>query len=166
MNASLIKFLLLTVVLAAGLGGLIYALIGKGPTADKGLSVQQEEQFLGDVHQADSLHIKLKKTDPNEQASDFSSLRFQQEAAIGRMETGYKADTVFRSLSQITARNYSKLLGTVALQATDRQTQAETKDQLTDQVATLKTDIQSLETQLMLKQSSLESMRALKAAQP
>jgi len=82
------------------------------------------------------------------------------------MEAGYKADTVFQSLSRTTGRNYSKLLGTVALQASDRQTKADTRLQLVDEVATLKTDIQSLETQLMLKQSSVESMRALKAAQP
>ncbi|UHG92594.1 hypothetical protein [Spirosoma oryzicola] len=165
MNASLIKFLLVTLVFAGGIGALVYALSGPGPANEKGTSAEQEDHFLSDIRKADSLHIKLKKTDPNEQASDFSALRFQQEEAIGRMETGYKADTLFRSLAQLTGRNYSKLLGTVSVQATDRQSKAETKEQLTDQVATLKTDIQSLETQLMLKQSSLESMRAIKASQ-
>ena len=165
MNASFIKFLLVTLLFAGGIGALVYATSGRGPTGGAGTSADQEEQFLGDVRQADSLHINLKKTDPTEQASEFSALRFKQEETIGRMETGYKADTTFKSLAQVTGRNYSKLLGTVAVQATDRQTKAETKDQLTDLVATLKTDIQSLETQLMLKQSSLESMRAIKAAQ-
>jgi hypothetical protein len=166
MNASFIKFLLVTLFLGGGMGAIFYALSGQGPSDGKGTSVEQEEHFLSDVRQADSLHIKLKKTDPTEQASEFSSLRFRQEEAIGRMETGYKADTVFRSLSQVTGRNYSKLLGTVALQASDRQTKAETKDQLVDQVATLKTEVQSLETQLMLKQSSLENLRTIKATQP
>ena len=81
------------------------------------------------------------------------------------METGYRADTVFRVLSQSTGRNYSKLLSLVALQASDRETKVETKEQLVDQIAGLKTEVQSLETQLMLKQLSLESMRAIKAAQ-
>ena len=167
MNPALIKFLLITLLIGGGIGGIVYALTDHGPAKDSaGMSAAQEEQFLSDVRQADSLHIKLKKTDPTEQASEFSALRFKEEEAIGRMETGYKADTTFRELSQMTGRNYSKLLGTVAMQASDRETKAETKQTLTDQVATLKTDIQSLETQLMLKQSSLESMRALKAAQP
>ncbi|NDU96737.1 hypothetical protein [Spirosoma terrae] len=165
MNASFIKFLLVSLVFAGAIGGLFYILAGQRSTDGRGTSVEQEDLFLSDVRQADSLHIKLKKTDPSEQASEFSSLRFKQEEAIGRMETGYKADSVFRSLSQMTGRNYNKLLGIVAIQATDRQSKAETKEQLIDQVATLKTEIQSLETQLMLKQSSLESMRALKASQ-
>ncbi|WP_338871367.1 hypothetical protein WBJ53_25205 [Spirosoma sp. SC4-14] len=165
MNASFIKFLLVTLLLGGVLGAVVYLANGQGPSGGQGPSADQEEHFLSDVRQADSLHIKLKKTDPSEQASEFSTLRFRQEEAIGRMETGYRADTTFQSLSRIAGRNYSKLLGTVAVQATDRQTKAETKEQLTDEVATLKTDIQSLETQLMLKQSSLESMRALKAAQ-
>ncbi|GAB3510002.1 hypothetical protein GCM10027341_47800 [Spirosoma knui] len=166
MNESLIKFLLVTLLLGGGIGGLVYVLGGRGESAKTGTSVEQEEQFLSDVRQADSLHIKLKKTDPTEQASEFSALRFKQEEAIARMESGYKADTVFKSLSQVTGRNYNKMLGTVALQASDRQTKADTKLQLTDQISNLKVDVQSLETQLMLKQSSLESMRALKAAQP
>lgn len=166
MNESLIKFLIVTLLIGGGIGGAVYALGGQGTASKTGISVDQEDQFLADVHQADSLHIKLKKTDPNEQASEFSAIRFKQEEAIGRMESGYKADTVFRSLSQVTGRNYSKLLGTVALQASDRQTKADSKLQLTDEIANLKVDIQGLETQLMLKQSSLESMRAMKAAQP
>ena len=166
MNASLLKFLLVTLLFVGGIGAIVYALSGRSTSAGPGTSVDQEDQFLGDVHQADSLHIQLKKTDPNEQASQFSALRFNEEAAIGRMETGYKADTVFQSLSRTTGRNYNKLLSTVAIKASDRQTKAETKLQLTEQVATLKTDIQSLETQLMLKQSSLEGIRAMKAAQP
>lgn len=165
MNASFVKFLLVTLLLGGAIGAAVYLANGQGPSGGQGTSAEQEEQFLSDVRQADSLHIKLKKTDPSEQASEFSALRFKQEEAIGRMETGYRADTAFQSLSRVTGRNYSKLLGTVAVQATDRETKAETKQQLTEQVATLKTDIQSLETQLMLKQSSLESMRALKAAQ-
>ncbi len=165
MNASFIKFLGIALLFCGGIGALVYSLNKQETSGGKGTSAEQEEEFLSDVRQADSLHIKLKKTDPTEQASEFSSLRFKQEEAIGRMETGYKADTVFSSLAQVTGRNYSKLLGTVAVQATDRQTKADTKEQLTDQVATLKTDTQSLETQLMLKQSSLESMRAIKAAQ-
>lgn len=165
MTISLIKFLVITLVFCGGVGALIFSLKGQGPSDAKGTSVAQEEKFLVDVRQADSLHINLKKTDPNEQASEFSALRFKQEEAIGHMETGYQADTVFQSLAKSTGRNYSKLLGTVALQASDRQTKADTKEQLTDNVAILKTDIQSLETQLMLKQSSLESMRAIKAAQ-
>ncbi|GAB3894286.1 hypothetical protein [Spirosoma agri] len=166
MNASFIKFLLVTLLFGGSIGALVYALSGQKPSDGQGTSADQEDQFLTDINRADSLHIKLKKTDPIEQASEFSAIRFKQEEAISRMETGYQADTLFRSLAQATGRNYSKLLGTVALQASDRQTKADTKDQLTDQVVTLKTDIQSLETQLMLKQSSLESMRALKAAQP
>ncbi len=166
MNASFLKFLLVTLAAGGGIGALVYAANGRGAAGGAGTSAEQEQLFLSDVQQADSLHIKFKKTDPIEQASAFSDLRFRQEAAIGRMETGYKADTLFRALTQTTGRNYSKLLGTVALQASDRETKAETKQQLTDQTATLKTDIQSLETQLMLKQSSLESMRAIKAAQP
>ncbi|GAB3642838.1 hypothetical protein [Spirosoma arcticum] len=165
MNASFIKFLLVTLAIGGGIGALIYALNGQGASGGPGTSAEQETLFLSDVQQADSLHIKFKKTDPVEQASAFSDLRFKQEEAIGRMETGYKADTVFRALSQTTGRNYSKLLGTVALQASDRETKAETKQQLIDQIASLKTDVQSLETQLMLKQSSLESMRAIKATQ-
>lgn len=166
MNASMLKFLLVTLIFIGGIGGVIYALTEGGSASGAGLSTEQEDQFLNDVRQSDSLHIQLKKTDPSGQASQFSALRFQEEESIGRMETGYKADTVFQSLARTTGRNYSKLLGTVALQASDRQTKADTKLQLIDEVATLKTDIQSLETQLMLKQSSVESMRAIKAAQP
>lgn len=166
MNASLIKFLLVTLVCAGGIGAAVSALSGRGAASKTGTSADQEEQFIGDVRRADSLHIDLKKTDPAEEASQFSALRFKQEETIGRMETGYKADTLFRFLTQVTGRNYYKMLGTVAFKATDRQTKAESKLQLTDQIAGLKTDVQSLETQLMLKQSSLESMRALKAAQP
>ncbi|MFD2571143.1 hypothetical protein ACFSUS_10890 [Spirosoma soli] len=166
MNESFIKFLLVTLLFGGGIGACVYGLNGQGESTRKGTSVQQEEEFLSDVRQADSLHIQLKKTDPAEQASEFSALRFKQEEAIGRMEKGYQADTVFRSLAQVTGRNYSKLLGTVALQATDRQTKADTKQQLTDQITNLKGEIQSLETQLTLKQTSLESMRAMKAAQP
>jgi hypothetical protein len=166
MNASLVKFLIATLLFCGVLGGIIYALKGEGPNDGKGTSAAQEEKFLGDVRQADSLYIKFKKTDPTEQASEYSSLRFQQEETIGHMEGGYQADTVFQSLTRATGRNYNKLMGTVALQASDRQTKADSKEQITDQVATLKTDVQSLETQLMLKQSSLESMRAMKAATP
>lgn len=166
MNASFIKFLLITIVLGCGIGFIVHALSGRGAASGPGTSVEQEEQFLSDIRQADSLHIKLKKTDPAEQASEFSALRFKQEEAVGRMETGYQADTVFKSLSQTTGRNYNKMLGTISIQASDRQSKADQKVQLTDQVASLKMDIQSLETQLMLKQSSLESMRAIKAAQP
>lgn len=166
MNASLIKFLLVTFVFVGGLGAIIYSMNKQGAASGPGTSADQEEQFLGDVRQADSLHIKLKKTDPTEQASEFSALRFKQEEAIGRMETGYKADTVFRELSQTTGRNYSKLLGTVAVRASDRQTKADTKLELTDQIAALKTDIQGLENRLMVKQASLENMRAIRAAQP
>ena len=166
MNASFIKFLLVTLLLGGGIGGIVYALNGQGAASGPGTSVSQEEQFLSDIRQSDSLHIKLKKTDPAEQASEFSALRFKQEESVGRMETGYKADTVFKSLAQTTGRNYNKMLSAVSIQASDRQTKVDQKLQLTDQVASLKTDIQSLETQLMLKQSSLESMRALKAAQP
>lgn len=166
MNTSFIKFLLVTLLVSGGIGALMYSLNRQGPSAGKGTSAEQERLFLSDVQQADSLYIKFKKTDPTEQASTFSDLRFKQEAAIGRMEAGYQADTVFRVLAQTTGRNYSKLMGTVALQASDKETKADTKEQLTDQIATLKTEVQSLETQLMLKQSSLESMRALKAAQP
>lgn len=166
MNASFIKFLLVTLVVGGGIGAVIHALNGQRSPAGAGTSAEQERLFLSDVQQADSLHIKFKKTDPVEQASAFSDLRFKQEAAIGRMETGYKADTVFRALVQTTGRNYNKLLSTVALQASDRETKAETKERLIDQIASLKTEVQSLETQVMLKQSSLESMRAIKAAQP
>lgn len=166
MNASVVKFLLVTLAFAGGIGALVYSSSGQRTPAGSGTSATQEAQFLTDVHGADSLHIQLKKTDPDKQASEFSALRFREEEAIGRMETGYRADTVFRSLSRITGRNYSKLLGTVAIQASDRQTKADTRAQLTDEVSSLKVDIQSLETQLMLKQSSLETMRALKAAQP
>jgi hypothetical protein len=165
MNPSFIKFLLVTVFIGGGIGVLVYALSAKGTPAGSGPSAEQELLFLSDVQQADSLHIKFKKTDPVEQASAFSDLRFRQEAAIGRMEKGYQADTVFRVLSQSAGRNYNKLMGTVALQVSDRETKAETKVQLIDQIANLKTEVQSLETQLMLKQSSLESMRAIKAAQ-
>ena len=165
MNARFVKFLFVTLAIGGGIGALIYAMSGRDTSAGSGTSEEQERLFLSDVQQADSLHIKFKKTDPVEQASAFSDLRFKQEEAIGRMETGYKADTIFRELTQTTGRNYNKLLGTVALQASDRETKAETKQQLIDQIASLKTDVQSLETQLMLKQSSLESMRAIKAAQ-
>jgi len=166
MNASMIKFLFVTLIISGSIGGVMYALTESGMASGAGLSTEQENHFLNDVRQSDSLHIQLKKTDPDEQASQFSALRYREEESIGRMEAGYKADTVFQSLSRTTGRNYSKLLGTVALQASDRQTKADTRLQLVDEVATLKTDIQSLETQLMLKQSSVESMRALKAAQP
>ena len=164
MNASFIKFLLVTLAVGGGIGAVVHALNGQRTPVGGG-SAGQELLFLSDVQQADSLHIKFKKTDPVGQASVFSDLRFRQEAAIGRMETGYRADTVFKALAQTTGHNYSKLLGTVALQATDRETKADTKQQLIDEIAGLKTEVQSLETQLMLKQSSLESMRAIKAAQ-
>ena len=166
MNASLIRFLLVTLVFVGSIGAILYALNRPKTSSGSGTSAEQEDYFLSDVRQADSLHIQLKKTDPAEHASEFSAMRFKQEENIGRMETGYKADTTFQSLTRATGRNYSKLLGTIALQANDRQTKADTKEQLTDQIANLKVDIQSLETQLMLKQSSLESMRAIKAAQP
>ncbi|AQG80527.1 hypothetical protein [Spirosoma montaniterrae] len=165
MNTSLLKFLIITLLLAGSIGALMHSQFGGRSGRGKATSVEQEDLFLGDVAQADSLHQQLKKTDPAEKPSEFSALRFKQEEAIGRMEKGYKADSVFRLLTQTTGRNYNKMLGIVALQASDRQTQADAKEQLTDQIATLKTDIQSLETQLMLKQSSLESMRAIKAAQ-
>jgi Mg/Co/Ni transporter MgtE len=165
MNASFIKFLLVTLAFCGVIGALMYRLSGAGSAGGAGTSDEQEVLFLSDVQQADSLHIKFKKTDPAEQASVFSDLKFRQEAAIERMKTGYKADTVFQSLTQTTGRNYGKLLTTVVLQASDRETKATTKEQLVDQIASLKTEVQSLETQLMLKQSSLESMRAIKAAQ-
>ena len=165
MNTSFIKFLLVALAFCGGIGALVYGLNGARSSGGAGTSDEQELLFLSDVQQADSLHIKFKKTDPVEQASTFSDLKFRQEAAIERMKTGYKADTVFQSLAQTTGHNYSKLLGTVALQASDRETKANTKEQLVDQIASLKTEVQSLETQLMLKQSSLESMRAIKAAQ-
>ncbi|NID12108.1 hypothetical protein [Fibrivirga algicola] len=165
MSVPFIKFLVITLAVSGGIGALIYTFCSGNTSAGTGTSAEQELLFLSDVQQADSLHIKFKKTDPIDQASAFSDLRFKQEAAIGRMETGYKADTVFKALAQTTGRNYSKLLGTISLQASDRETKAETKVQLIDQISTLKTEVQSLETQLMLKQSSLESMRAIKAAQ-
>lgn len=165
MKPAFIKFLVVTLFIGGGIGALIYALSGSPKSGGAGTSAEQERLFLSDVQQADSLHITFKKTDPVEQASTFSDLRFKQEEAIARMETGYRADTVFRVLAQSTGRNYSKLLSLVALQASDRETKAETKEQLVDQIAGLKTEVQSLETQLMLKQSSLESMRAIKAAQ-
>lgn len=165
MNPHFLKFLIVTLLVGGGIGALLSALSGSRTSVGSVTSAEQERLFLSDVQQADSLHIKFKKTDPVEQASVFSDLRFRQEAAIGRMETGYQADTVFRALAQTTGRNYNKLLGAVALQASDKETKADTKEQLTDQIASLKAEVQSLETQLMLKQSSLESMRAIKAAQ-
>lgn len=166
MSASFWKFLLVTLVGALGLGALVYAVGGRTASAAGGTSARQEAQFLADVRQVDSLHVALKKTDPVQQASEFSNLRFRQESLIERMDDGYGGDSLFRAITRTTARNDRKRLDAVAAQVSDRQTAANLKDQLTNQVAGLKTDIQGLETQLMLKQTSLENLRALQAAQP
>jgi hypothetical protein len=157
---SFIRFLLFTLLFTAVAGGLVYLLWGRQPTGDdKATSVRSEQQFLSDVQQADSLHTQLKKTDPAENASAYSSMRFKLDETVRRMNTGYGGDSLFTAICQATAKNYHKLLGAVTVQNTDRQSRSQSKQTLTLQIDGLKSEIQTLETQLILKQASLDNLR-------
>ncbi|MBO0936701.1 hypothetical protein J2I47_09110 [Fibrella sp. HMF5335] len=165
MNTSFVKFLLVTLGLGLGVVGGIYWLAGQGASGRQTISPAQEVHFLTDAQLADSLYRQLKKTDPVEKASEFSAVRFQLEEAIGRLQKGYGPDTLFSQITGTTGHNYQKLMDLVALKTTNRQSRIATKAQLKLQVDGLNTAVQALQTQVLMKQSSLDNLRAMKASQ-
>ncbi|MBO0932460.1 hypothetical protein [Fibrella aquatilis] len=165
MNASFVKFLLVTLVLGAGVVGGMYWVAGRGSGGRQSITAEQENQYIADAQLADSLFRQLKKTDPVEKASEFSSVRFQLEETIGRLGKSYAPDSLFSQITGTTGQNYQKLLDLVALQTTNRQSQTSAKAQIKSQLDGLTAGVQALQTQVMLKQASLDNLRAMKASQ-
>ncbi|WP_375443580.1 hypothetical protein [uncultured Fibrella sp.] len=165
MNMSFIKFSLITLVLGLGVVGGIYWVAGQGNSGRQSITTEQESRYIADAQLADSLVSQLKKTDPVEKASDFSTLRFQLQETIGRLQKGYGPDSLFSQITSTTGQNYQKLLDLVALQTTNRQNRVTAKTQLKLQIDGLNTAVQALQTQVMLKQNNLDNIRAMKASQ-
>ncbi len=165
MNASFIKFLLVTLGLGLGIVGGIYWIAGQGAAGRQSITTEQEIQYVTDAQLADSLVRQLKKTDPVEKASEFSTIRFQLEETIGRLGKGYSPDSLFGQITGTTGQNYQKLLDLIALQTANRQSHVVAKSAVKLQVDGLNTAVQALQTQLLMKQSSLDNLRAMKASQ-
>lgn len=165
MDSLFIKFLLLTLVIGLGIVAGIYWVAGRGNTGRPTSTTGQETAYVADAQLADSLVQQLKKTDPIEKASDFSALRFHLQETISRLEKGYSPDSLFGQITGTTGQNYQRLLDLIALQTTTKQTRIATKAQLKLQLDGLNTAVQTLQTQVMLKQANLDNLRAMKASQ-
>ncbi|MEZ0485635.1 hypothetical protein [Fibrella aquatica] len=165
MNTSFIKFSLITLLIGLSVVGGIYWLAGKGGAGRQSITTEQEQRYVADAALADSLVRQLKKTDPIEKASDFSTIRFQLQETIGRLESGYGADSLFTQLTGTTGQNYQKLLDLIALQTTNRQNRQVAKAQIKLQLDGLNTAVQMLQTQVLMKQANLDNIRAMKASQ-
>ncbi|MBO0950444.1 hypothetical protein [Fibrella forsythiae] len=165
MDASFIKFSLVTLLIGLGVVGGIYWIAGQGGSGRQSITTEQESHYIADAQLADSLVRQLKKTDPIEKASDFSTLRFQLQETIGRLGKGYGPDSLFTQITGTTGQNYQKLLDLIALQTTNRQNRITAKTQIKLQLDGLTTAVQALQTQVMLKQANLDNLRAMKASQ-
>lgn len=165
MNASFIKFLLVTLALGLGVVGGIYWIAGRGALGKQTITTEQEARYVADAQLADSLFRQLKRTDPVEKASEFSSVRFRLQETIERLGKGYAPDSLFGQITGATGQNYQKLLDLVALQTANKQTRVTAKSQLKLQVEGLNVAVQAMQTQVLMKQSSLDNLRALKATQ-
>ena len=165
MTTSFIKFSLVTLALGLGVVGGVYWLAGRGAAGKQSITTEQEARYVADAQLADSLFRQLKKTDPVEKASEFSSVRFRLQETIERLGKGYATDSLFGQLTGTTSQNYHKLLDLVALQTANKQTRVAARSQVKLQVDGLNTAVQALQTQVLMKQSSLDNLRAMKASQ-
>ncbi|MEZ0540564.1 hypothetical protein [Fibrella arboris] len=165
MDQAFIKFSLVTLVIGLGVVGIMYWAGGQRRTGGQSLTAEQAARYVADAQLADSLVRQLKTIDPISKASDFSTVRFQLQEAIGRLGKGYSADSLFARITGATGQNYQKLLDLLALQTTNRQNSLTAKTQLKVQIDGLNTAVQVLQTQVMLKQANLDNLRAMKASQ-
>ena len=165
MNVSFIKFSLITLIFGLGVVGSVYWLTGHGMSGKQTITAEQEARYVADAQLADSLFRQLKRTDPVEKASEFSSVRFRLQETIERLSKRYAPDSLFAQITGTTGRNYQRLLDLVALQTANKQTRVAAKSQLKLQVDGLNGAVQALQTQVLMKQSSLDNLRAMKATQ-